>query len=407
MLLGPPKTRMHVLSLMTLIALGAVPVEVRPVAGSSLRGELVDLSADAVVVQSDAGPQRLELANVWELTATQTAAPASRPVTVWVELTDESLIRGDSYTAAAGTATVRTTAGHSLSIRTAAIRAVRFRDYASAPQLAQRWQEISTAKASGDSLVVRRGDNLDQLTGVIRDVTDEAVQFESDGDTVQAKRTKLEGLLYYHPASGELPRRAAQVTDASGSQWSVKSLRKADDQLALVTVAGVAASLPLAQLKRIDFSSGNSQWLDALEPQSVRWRPFIQTKLPTETAARLFQPRGPAARGGHPLLLAGQEYDRGLAVHSRTELVYRLTGDFHQFLAVAGIDDRVRPAGNVRLVISGDDRELFAQTITGADPPLALQVDITGVKRLKILVDFGEQLDIADCLDLCDARITK
>ncbi len=398
---------MHVLSLIPLIVLSAVPVEVRPLAGPSLRGELLELSADAVVVQNDAGSQKVDLASLWELTATQAAAPMDRPVTVWVELMDDSLIRGDGYTAAAGTATVRTMAGQSLSIRTAAIRAVRFRDYASAPQLAQRWQEISAAKATGDSLVIRRGDNLDQLTGAIRDVTDEAVHFESDGDTVQAKRTKLEGLLYYHPATGDLPRRSAQLTDASGSQWCTKSLRKAGEQLELVTVAGVSATLPLAQLRRIDFSSGNSQWLDALEPQSVAWRPFIQTKLPSEMVARLFEPRGPAMPGGHPLLLAGQEYDRGLAVRSRTELVYRLAGDFRQFLAVAGIDDRVRPAGNVRLVVSGDDRELFAQTLTGSDAPLALNVNITGVKRLKILVDFGEQLDIADCLDLCDARITK
>ena len=88
-------------------------------------------------------------------------------------------------------------------------------------------------------------------------------------------------------------------------------------------------------------------------------------------------------------------------------LVYRLAGDFRQFQALAGIDDRVRPAGNVRLVVSGDGKELFGQTITGSDDPLAVAVDITGVKRLRILVDFGEQVDIADCLDLCDARITK
>ncbi len=398
---------MHVLSLITLIVLSTVPVEVRPLAGPSVRGELVELSADAVVVQTEAGPQKLDLASLWELTAAPTAIPADRPVTVWVELMDASLIRGEAYTATAGTATVRTLAGQPLSLRTAAIRAVRFRDYVSAPQLAQRWQEISAAKATGDSLVIRRGETLDQLTGAIRDVTDEAVQFESDGESVQAKRTKLEGLLYYHPAAGELPRRSAQVTDASGSQWSVKSLRKMGEQLELVTVAGVTVSLPLAQLKWIDFSSGNSQWLDALEPESVAWRPFIHTRLPNEMVARLFEPRGPATPGGHPLLLAGQEYERGLAVHSRTELVYRLTGDFRQFLAVVGIDDRVRPAGNVRLVISGDERELFAQTITGSDEPLALNVDITGVKRLRILVDFGEQLDLADCLDLCDARITK
>ena len=344
---------------------------------------------------------------MWEISAANAAKPPDRPATVWVELIDGSLIRGDKYTALAGLATVNTLTGQGLSMRTAAIQSVRFRDYASAPQLADRWRQIAAAKPSGDSLVVRRGDNLDQLTGVIRDVTDEAVQFESDGDTVQAKRAKLEGLLYYHPASGDLPRRSALVTEVSGTQWSAKSLRKADDQLEIVTVAGVAVSLPLAELSRIDFSSGNSQWLDGLEPESVQWRPFIETKLPGGSLSRLFEPRGPSSPGGQPLLLAGQAYDRGLGIRSRTEIVYRLTGDFRQFQALAGIDDRVRPAGNVQLVISGDDKELFAKSITGSDEPLAVAVDITGVKRLKILVDFGEQVDIADCLDLCDARITK
>jgi hypothetical protein len=291
-------------------------------------------------------------------------------------------------------ATVSTITGQNLPIRTAAIHAVRFRDYASAPQLADRWRQIAAAKATGDSLVVRRGDNLDQVTGIIRDVTEDVVQFESEGDVIQAKRAKLEGLLYYHPASGELPPRSALVTDVSGTQWSAKSLRKADDRLEIVSVAGVPVSLPLADLRRIDFSSGNSQWLDALEPESIQWRPFIETK---STGAWL--PR--------PLLLAGQAYDHGLRVQSRTDLLFRLTGDARQFQALVGIDDRVRPAGNVRLVVSGDDRELFSQTITGSDEPLALGLDITGVKRLRILVDFGEQVDIADFLNLCDARITK
>jgi hypothetical protein len=385
---------MHILSLISLIALNAIPVEVRPLAGPSLRGELVECSLDAVALQTDGGPQRWDVARLQEVVAVNAAKPADRPVTIWVELIDGSLICGDKYTTVAGLATVSTMTRQSLPIRTAAIHAVRYRDYASAPQLADRWRQVATAKATGDSLVVRRGDNLDQVTGVIRDVTDEVVQFEADGDVIQAKRAKLEGLLYYHPATGELPPRSALVTDVSGTQWSVKSLRMADERLEIVSVAGVPVSLPLADLSRIDFSSGNSQWLDALEPESVQWRPFIETKL---TAAWL--PR--------PLLLAGQTYDRGLRIQSRTELVFRLTGDARQFQALVGIDDRVRPAGNVRLVVSGDDKELFRQTITGSDEPLPLGLDITGVKRLRILVDFGEQVDIADFLNLCDARITK
>ncbi len=385
---------MQVVLFASLLALSGVPVEVRPWAGPSVRGELIELSPEAVVFQTDGGPQTLDVARLQEISAVNAVKPADRPVTVWVELIDGSLICGDKYTAVAGLATVSTVTGQSLSIRTAAIHAVRFRDYASAPQLADRWRQVATAKATGDSLVVRRGDNLDQVTGVIRDVTEEVIQFEADGDEIQAKRTKLEGLLYYHPAVGELPPRSALVTGVSGTQWSVKSLRKVDDRLELVSVAGVPVSLPLVDFSRIDFSSGNSQWLDALEPESVEWHPFIETK---STAAWL--PR--------PLLLAGQAYDRGLRVQSRTELVYRLTGDARQFQALVGIDDRVRPAGHVRLVVSGNDKELFSQTITGSDEPLALGLDISGVKRLRILVDFGEQVDIADFLNLCDARITK
>ena len=89
------------------------------------------------------------------------------------------------------------------------------------------------------------------------------------------------------------------------------------------------------------------------------------------------------------------------------ELVYLLTEDFRRCQALVGIDDRVREGGNVRLVISGDDKELFSQAITGHDEPFPLDLDITGVKRLKIVVDFGDELDIADHLNLCEARLTK
>lgn len=398
---------MHVLLLTTLLVLGDVPVEVRPLAGPSLRGELVEFSAEAIVVQTPDGPQRLDVASLWELAVTGAAQSSDRPATVWIELVDGSLIHAERYTAAAGLASVTTTGDRPLSIRTALIHAVRFRDYASAPQIGDLWRQLVAVPAGGDSLVVRRGDRLDQLTGAIRDVTDEIVQFEADGELVQAKRAKLEGLVYYHPASGDLPPRAALVAEASGTQWSARSLRVADGRLELVSVAGLPVSLPLSDLTRIDFSSGNSAWLDAWEPESVEWRPFIDSRVPGGLLARWFEPRGGSSPGGAPLRLGGQSYDRGLQLHSRTELVYRLTEDYRQLQALVGIDDRVRPAGDVRLVIRGDDRELFNQAVTGSDEPLPLSLDITGVRRLRILVDFGQQLDIGDWLNLCEARITK
>ena len=88
-------------------------------------------------------------------------------------------------------------------------------------------------------------------------------------------------------------------------------------------------------------------------------------------------------------------------------MVYRLPGRFGRFKAIVGIDDSVRPNGNVRLVISGDDRVLLEATIDGSDEPKPVDLDISGVRRLRILVDFGQRLDVADHLDLCEARIVK
>jgi hypothetical protein len=391
----------------TLAVCSGVAVEARPLAGPAVRGELVEISPDVVLVQSDDGLQRVDRSELWEITATSEAPPLERIATAWVSLIDGSQVHASHFTVEAGVAGIHLTTGESLSVRTRLIRAVRFRDYSTDPRLAAQWREIADAKTAGDTIVIRRSDNLDQLEGVIRDISDAVVQFEFDGDRIDVNRSKLDGILFYHPLADQLPDRTAQIADVSGSLWNVKTLRTSEGQLEAVTVAGVKLTFRPDHLRKIDFSSGNTVWLDDLEPESFDWYPFVASRLPQEQLARLFDPRSSHGPLGRPLLLGGQAYTRGLATKSRTELVYRLTEDYRHFHALVGIDDRVREGGNVRLLISGDDKELFARTITGRDEPFPVDLDISGVRRLKILVDFGEELDIADHLNLCEARITK
>jgi hypothetical protein len=75
--------------------------------------------------------------------------------------------------------------------------------------------------------------------------------------------------------------------------------------------------------------------------------------------------------------------------------------------AIAGIDDNVRDGGHVELTITGDERVLLSRTVTGREASFPIDLDLQGVRRLKILVDFGKEMDIADHLNLCDARLTK
>jgi len=393
--------------LIGILSFTGITVDVKPLAGPTVQGELIGISSDSVIVRSGDSEQRLDLTGLWELIPTARTSDSTEEPTVWVDLVDGSRIHANRFTATSGMATVSLMGGDSLPIRTRLIHAVRLRSHSGATKIANQWQEIISEKSVGDVVVIRRGEELEDLEGVLGDVTQEVVHFEYDGESFEVNRSKLDGFTYYHPASGELPERVCQLTDVSGSQWSVRSAQIVDAKFEVVSVAGVEFSLPVERLKKIDFSSGNRIWLSDLTPESVEWRPFVHSRLPEPRLMQLFHPREDVGLTQKPLTLDGNVYSKGLAIRSRTELVYRLTDDFRQFHAIVGIDDHVRDGGNVDLVISGDGKVLFSRNIAGRDEAVPVDLDITGVKRLRILVDFGQELDIADHLNLCDARITK
>jgi hypothetical protein len=197
------------------------------------------------------------------------------------------------------------------------------------------------------------------------------------------------------------------LIDADGSRWAVRSVRLEGEDFRWMTPLGLEVSRAAAEVVRIDFSQGKIVYLSDLEPESLVWTPYFGSGEEPPALARFFGPREDRGLDPGPLELDGRQYAKGLALHSRTSLVYRLPGRFRRFKATVGIDDRVRPQGNVRLVIRGDDRVLWEAALTGTGPAQPVDLDLRGVRRLGILVDYGDDLDVADHLNLCDARIVK
>ena len=123
---------------------------------------------------------------------------------------------------------------------------------------------------------------------------------------------------------------------------------------------------------------------------------------------RPWAPRFDKSAGGGPISLGGRVYERGLGVHSRTELTFAIDGVYEMFVATIGIDDSVRPRGSVVFRVVGDGRVLYdSGVVTGKDEPVDIRVDVTDVKRLRLIVDFGEGLDLADHANWADARLLK
>jgi len=395
---------MNAIGLILLLATASPSFEVRTLDGQTLSGPVIGLDAKHLRVQSPQGEASVEIEKLVAISNKQKPASAAKANAVSVELQDGSVAVCQQYTCANGLAKLALFDGQVLEIPVRDVMTVRLQRESEA--MAAEWTRLTRMKRETDLLVVRKDDALDYHKGVLHDVADEMVQFDVDGDVLPVKRAKIYGLAYHHRVEGELPQPLCRVGDASGSLWSARSVA-ISDKVQLTTIAGAEVSLPIEKLAQIDFSGGKIAYLGDMEPKSVRWTPFFGGGKAQPAMDQFFAPRKNVGFDTSPLLLGGVQYAKGLAIHSRTESVYHLPDGFSRFRATAGIEDAVRPGGKVRLVIRGDDKVLLETVVAGVDPPMPVDLDVAGLRRLTILVDFADSANVGDHLLLCDARVTK
>ena len=383
-------------------------VAVEALSGDVVTGSLSQWTSEGIEIATDDGIRRFDADELLGVRFDRREKMVSdsldrRPIVL--ELVDGSRLRGTSYQAHDG----RIIHGYSPespvetdTSLTAAVLLIPLTGKAE-----EQWRDIRKLDATGDIVVVTRRGSLDYLEGIIDDVTSDHVRFRVDGDEMSISRSKVQGLVYYHSQPRKLGPSLASVLTSTGDRIEAQTIELAGETLRLVSRAGVTVTLPLATVAEADFSSGKRLYLSDLQHESFRWTPYYGLTNLSEAYRLAREPRKNESFTGELLRLDGVEYRKGLAVRSRTELVYRLPDGFRRFAATVGIDDRFGSRGNVQLSLFGDDNELFTATVHGDSRPLPLSIDITGVRRLKIVVDYGEDQDVADHLNICDARISK
>jgi hypothetical protein len=373
--------------------------------GQTVVGTIDALTLERLTVAADTGRVSIPTERLLAVSSKRKLESPPGTAGVVVELTDGAVVHGSRYVARGDQVRITSLRGEVLEVPAHIVRSVLYGG-SEREGLGSEWARLLAMKADADLLVVRSGDALDYHKGVLHDVTEESVRFDLDGELLPVKRSKVYGLVYRRPPAADLPPAVCRITDAAGSQWPVRSLALAA-KLKWTTPAGLSMSQTLDDIARIDFSGGKLLYLGDLKPESVTWTPYFGGREPLPSMKRFYAPRFDCGFDSRPLLLGKTEYHKGLALYSRTEMIYRLPERFSRFLAVAGIADAVRPGGKVRLVIRGDDRVLFEGGLSGNELPQPIDLDISGVRRLTILVDFEGGLNVGGQLLLCNARVAK
>lgn len=369
----------------------------------AVSGSLLEIKPDGILLDTPDGKLAISTEKLLKLSAHQKEASSLSP-TISIELQDGSTIPAERYAVEGEQASFTTLNKEKLQLSSRSIKAVRLQR--ESDSLADQYSRIAANKYDNDVIIVRKDDNLDYHQGVIEDINDDTVRFKMDGEDLPIKRTKVYAIIYHHPSNQSSPASICSVIDKYGSRWQASKL-SFDKKLVLTTPTGLLFSCDLADVSQIDYSQGKIIYLSDIKPESVSWTPFFNTSEPLPSMKQLYAPRFDKNFQSNPMQLAGKKYSKGIAVRSRTEIIYRLSGTLDHFKAIAGIDDSVRPKGQVRLTIRGDNNTLFDTTITGTDHPKTIDIDIKGVRKLSILADFDDQPAIGDHLDLCNARVTK
>lgn len=375
--------------------------------GQSVDGELVRFTGDTIRLKTPMGERDLATGELLELRIQP--APPSRPVdprrTV-VTLTDGSRLSATVVRIVGTTVELDGIDAAPIKLPVSAVIHMQFGKPAG--KAAELWSELLAKETRKDLLVIRKGETADYLSGLVGEMG-EKLSFTLDGEVVPVAREKVLGFIYARrPAPRQKP--AGFLILTGGDRLATMSVEPKGAVFVVQTPAGAKIDLPARQVEAFDFTFGKLEYLSNLTWRSTRYTPYIQNSGDREDTIdrELFQPR--KDRGlFRPLSLGGKVYRRGVWLHSKSTVSWRLSGEYRRFQSVIGIDDQVEvPTADVDLKIMGDERVLFEGIVKWGEAPRPIDLDVSGVRDLEIQVGFGPTgRDWGDQLVFGDAKLIK
>lgn len=408
------------MSFISLLALLLAPADskVFMLDGQMHNGQLAAVTEVEVSLKENGADVKLPIEDVLAIDVLSVADhPSAEPQLLL--LSDGSELHGTAVTRTANRLTIQSAELGRLEISSDAAQSIRLQ--AANPTFADQWNTFLKRDSEKDLLVVakRDGSGLDFLAGIVSSIGPENTDFLLDGETVPVPSSRVYGVIFPRKtvdgeARAVAGRAGVRVTSADGNVIVAERVTLDGEQLQLAAGWGQSLQVSVQQIRRIDFSSGRIQYLSDLEPLEERFDgvdpedSLLAGLIDKEQQLQLFGPRRDTTMERQSKLrLRGREFQKGLCVHSRTEISWAVDSRFAVLDCLAGIDDEVAFNGthSVLLKIAGDGAVLFEKQIKTTDDAIPVRLSLEGVSTLTVLVDFGDGDSICDWLDLADAKL--
>jgi len=257
---------------------------------------------------------------------------------------------------------------------------------------------LATPSAELDRVFVKdEVGKLSSVTGLIESLTGDELTLEVGGQMHKVPRSKLFGIIVAQPsASTTTPR--CLVTLSDGSLLGGEELSLSDGQADLVFSGGGKATIPWAAIRQVAIRSRRVAFLSDLKPIDDQQQPIVTLPRPWQRDR---------AVTGEPLMLGGRSYEKGIGVHSRSQLTFAAEKKWDTLGATIGLDGVSGSKGDCVFIVLADGQPLVSRRMKGSDSPEEISVTISGREHVTLLVEPGEGLDLADHANWGDVRFIK
>jgi hypothetical protein len=264
---------------------------------------------------------------------------------------------------------------------------------------------IANPSTDHDAVVVRQGGQLRGVEGVVEALTAQYVQLRYKGKSRKIGIEKITAVVMADlqlAIPSEKPAVSLQLHDGGTVEGRLEEW--ANGQIA-VSVGGQAiVRVSDRLLARLAIESDRLVYLSDLDPVSAQTRAMFTTDRPWQRDRSV---------EGNPLTLFDLEnrqktnFAKGIGTHSWSSLVFANDQSLDRFVATVGIDTETAGRGACRMIVRGDGIELWSGRVTGVSGQQVVDVDILGIQEVELEVVPGEDFDLADHANWCNARFVK
>jgi len=290
---------------------------------------------------------------------------------------------------------------------------------ASSTNALKRWgdESVRTASETEDDRVLLT--NGDVLRGFISAIDADGIAIDTGTGPTTAPFRLVVAARLAHAVPPVTPQPYAIVTLRDGSRLTVSGLDWGNVGVEVKLRTGTMIHIDADRVVAVDVIGGRWEWLsDTNSPNALerlgdeavrtagRHRPVSYEQSPMLGPGWEYLAGRNVLSG--PILVGGVPYERGIGVHSRSNLVFELNGEYREFVTSFGMDDDSGPLADVTVVILVDGQRRFEKahvrrgTLFGP-----VRVDVAHAGRIELIVEYGDNGDMQDRFDWVESGLIK